>query len=265
MTLKIMSAAQKHLPPGVLNVVVGDQHLGAWLTEHPDIDHISFTGSTQTGRLVARSCAATLKRMTLELGGNDACIVLPGVDMSQVPLQVFISSMQNSGQFCSAAKRLYIHNDIYDEFAAAYTGIVNATKVGDGSDPTSGLGPVNNRLQFNKVNEFLLDIKNNNQKVLTGGEVHKGKGFFVPLTVVSDPPDNSKIVQEEPFGPVVPLLRFHTEEEVIKRANDSRMGLGGQVWGPYEQAQRIADQLETGTVWVNQMQNFTPLTYFGGW
>lgn len=214
---------------------------------------------------MARSCAATLKRMTLELGGNDACIVLPGVDIGQVALQVFISSMQNSGQFCAAAKRIYIHDDIFDEFATAYVGIINATKVGDGSDPSSGLGPVNNRLQFNKVNEFLADIQQKKQKVLTGGEIHKGKGFFVPVTVVSNPPDDSKIVAEEPFGPVVPLLRFNSEEDVIRRANDTRMGLGGQVWGPIEQAQRIADQLETGTVWVNQMQSFSPLTYFGGW
>jgi acyl-CoA reductase-like NAD-dependent aldehyde dehydrogenase len=215
--------------------------------------------------MVAKSCAATLKRMTLELGGNDACIVLPGVDLQQVALQVFISSMQNSGQFCAAAKRIYVHNDIYDDFATAYTNICKATKVGDGSDEANGMGPVNNRMQFNKVNEFLADIQANKQKVLTGGEIHKGKGFFIPLTVVDNPPENSKIVQEEPFGPIVPLLRFQTDEEVIKRANDTRMGLGGQVWGPIDRAQNIADQLETGTVWVNQMQSFLPMTYFGGW
>lgn len=265
MTIQFIVAAQKYLPPGVIQIVVGDDSLGPMLTEHPDIDHISFTGSTNTGRLVAKSCAATLKRMTLELGGNDACIILPGIDMTHVPLQVFLSALQNSGQFCAAAKRIYVHEDIYDEFAAQLVGIAKATKMGDGMDPANGLGPVNNRQQFNKVNEFLADIAANKQKVLVGGEKHTDKGFFVPATIVDNPPDTSKIVIEEPFGPVLPLLKFKDEDEVVRRANDTRMGLGGMVWGPIEQAQRIADRLETGTVWVNQMQNFNPLSYFGGW
>jgi acyl-CoA reductase-like NAD-dependent aldehyde dehydrogenase len=240
----------KHLPPGVVQIVLGDDNLGPWVTEHPDIRKISFTGSTATGRLVAKSCAATLKRFTLELGGNDACIVLPDVDVDSVAPTVLLSAFFNSGQVCHAAKRLYVHEDVYDKLSAALVKAAKEAGVGKGSDEGVMYGPLNNRQVYEKVSEFFADSQKNNHDFLTGGKIPEGKGFFAPLTIVNNPPEDSRLVQEEPFGPIVPLLKWKDDADVIKRVNASSWGLGATIFGKdLARVETLARQVESGVVW----------------
>ncbi len=264
--IRIIEAAQKIFPPGVVQIVVGDDNLGPWITEHPRIQKISFTGSTVTGRLVAKSCSATLKRFTLELGGNDPCIVLPQQsDMATAAQNVLLSAFFNSGQVCIAAKRIYVHEDIYDEFKATLAQVVQNFKVGPGNEEGVMFGPINNKMQYNKVAEFFEESKNKKFNFISGGEVEKKDGYFYPLSIVDNPPEDSKLVQEEPFGPIVPLLKWKDEADLLKRVNDSQWGLGATVWGSDNAAaERIARQVESGTVWINRMVSHHPAVPFGG-
>ncbi|MDG5498019.1 aldehyde dehydrogenase family protein [Niveispirillum sp. BGYR6] len=263
--LKLAELVRDHLPPGVFNVVSGGDALGPWMTAHPGIDKISFTGSTATGRRVMESAAANLKRLTLELGGNDAAIVLPDVDVATVAPQLFWSAFGNSGQICVATKRLYIHADIYDQMAAALVDCANSHKVGNGFDLEVALGPIQNRVQFNRVRDLIADARQSGLRFLTGGEVPDGPGNFVPVTLVDNPPEDSRVVQEEAFGPVLPLLKFTDIDDVVARANASEYGLGGAVWSADEaKAAEIAARLDTGTVWINQPPYIMPWTPFGG-
>ncbi|PWY97390.1 aldehyde dehydrogenase [Testicularia cyperi] len=264
--IRIIESAQKHFPPGVVQIIVGDDSLGPWITEHPRIQKISFTGSTATGRLVARSCAATLKRFTLELGGNDPNVVLPEQDdLAHVAQQVALNAFFNSGQVCIASKRIYVHEDIYDQFSQAVAQAAQNLKVGPGDQEGVMFGPVNNKMQYNKVGEFFKDSQDKGHKFLTGGAPTDGAGYFYPLSVVDNPPEDSKIVQEEPFGPIVPLLKWKDEDDLIRRVNDSEWGLGAIVWGSnLERVERIARQIESGTVWTNSQVELVPEVPFGG-
>ena len=253
------------LPPGVLNVISGGDSLGPWMTQHPGIDKISFTGSTQTGRRVMESASANLKRLTLELGGNDASIVMPDVDVEALAPQLFWGTFTNGAQFCMAIKRLYIHEDIYDPLAAALMRIARETPMGAGTTPGVKLGPVQNRMQFERLKNLLDDTHRNGYRLLVGGELPGGNGNFFPVTLVDNPPDDSRIVREEPFGPILPLLKFSSVDEVIARANQGEFGLGGSVWCKDEaRAMEIAQQLQTGTVWVNEIHTFSPLKPMAG-
>jgi acyl-CoA reductase-like NAD-dependent aldehyde dehydrogenase len=264
-TLKLGELLRDVLPAGVLNIVSGGNELGAWITSHPDIRKISFTGSTATGRKIMESCSGNLKRLTLELGGNDPAIVLPDVDVEETAKQLFWAAFQNSAQFCVAAKRVYIHEDIYDDLAAALVRYAKTVKVGDGSQQGTDLGPIQNRMQFEKLKDLFSDIQANNQKVLLGGEIPEGPGYFVPVTIVDNPPEDSRIVSEEPFGPVLPLLKFTDVDEVVSRANNTEYGLAASVWGKDIAAARtVAEQIEAGTVWINEIHSFSPHVAFGG-
>jgi len=264
-TLKLGELLRDILPAGVLNIVSGGNDLGAWMTAHPDIKKISFTGSTATGRKIMASASGNLKRITLELGGNDPAIVLPDVDVAETAKQLFWAAFQNSAQFCVAAKRLYIHEDIYDELAAALVDYAKTIKVGDGSEQGTDLGPIQNRMQFEKLKDLLADSKENGQKFLLGGEVIEGPGYFVPVTIIDNPPEDSRVVVEEAFGPILPLLKFNDIEDVIKRANNSEYGLAASVWGRDTTAARaIANRIEAGTVWINEIHSFSPHVAFGG-
>lgn len=264
--LRLAELMRPHMPPGVFNVVCGGDQVGPWMTAHPGIDKVSFTGSTATGRRVMASAAANLKRLTLELGGNDAAIVLPDIDVKAVADRLFWAAFGNSGQICIATKRMYIHNDVYDAVAAALVEIARRTKVGDGLQQGSELGPIQNKLQFERVKSLIEDAKANGQTFLVGGEVPSDQtGYFVPVTIVDNPPDDSRVVVEEAFGPVLPLLRFTDVADAIERANASEYGLGGSVWTADEaKGTEIASQLETGTVWINEAQYIMPWTPFGG-
>ncbi len=265
-TLRIAELIKDVVPAGVVNIITGEDSLGPLITQHPDIDKITFTGSTATGKKIMEGASADLKRITLELGGNDASIVLPDADVSKVAEQLFWSSFTNAGQICVAAKRIYIHEDIYDELSAAIAEYAKNVVVGDGSEQGTGVGPIQNKKQYDRVLELIQDAKDNGYKFLVGGEVDpSGSGYYVPITILDNPPEDARIVAEEQFGPVMPLMKFSTEEEVIQRANNSDYGLAGAVWtGNPDKGVEIAEQLETGTVWVNEYLHLSPFAPFGG-
>jgi acyl-CoA reductase-like NAD-dependent aldehyde dehydrogenase len=265
--LKFGELAKELVPAGVLNVISGGDDLGKWMTAHPDINKIAFTGSTETGRHVMRSAADTIKRVTLELGGNDPAIVLPDVDPKSIAPALFWAAFQNNAQFCNAAKRLYIHADIYADVRAALVDFIrNEVRVGDGANAETTLGPIQNSMQYEKVKEYFADCHKNGYEFAVGGEIDENApGWFVPVTLVDNPPEDSRIVKEEPFGPILPLLKWSDEADVIKRANDTIYGLGASVWGKDQAAvQRIGSQLEAGTVWLNEVHQYSPFQAFGG-
>lgn len=265
-SLRFGQIAQSVLPAGVLSVVSGGDELGPQMTAHADIAKISFTGSTETGKHVIRSAAATVKRLTLEMGGNDAAIVMPDADWQAIIAPLFWGAVGNSGQWCVGIKRLYVHRSFHAEFVAAFVDYARQQKVGDGLDPSVSVGPVQNRMQFEKLKGVLANIRDNGQKVVLGGEVDERRaGYFIPVTVVDNPPEDSLIVQQEQFGPIVPILAYDEVDEVVARANASPFGLGGSVWGRDVQAAvAVANRLETGMVWVNEIHTQGVDIPFGG-
>ena len=264
-TLKLGELLRNVFPPGVLNVLAGSDELGQWMTEHPGIDKISFTGSVATGKKVMASAAGTLKRVTLELGGNDAAIVLDDVDPQAVAPRLFFAACVNSGQVCMAIKRIYAHERIYDALCAALGEEARKARVGDGLDPQTQFGPIQNRVQYERVLGILADAKRGGARILAGGELPERPGYFIPPTVVTDLDENSRLVREEQFGPVIPVLRFSSEDDAVRRANDTRFGLAGSVWSrDPERAAAVAARLEVGTAWVNQHRTTSATVPFGG-
>ena len=265
-TLRIAELIKDVVPAGTVNIITGPDELGPLITEHPDIDKITFTGSTATGKKIMEGASRDLKRITLELGGNDASIVLPDADVEKVAEQLFWSSFSNAGQICVAAKRIYIHEDIYDDLSKAIAEYAKGVVVGDGSQQGTGVGPIQNKKQFDRVCELIQDAKDQGYQFLTGGDVDpSGTGYYVPITILDNPPEDARIVAEEQFGPVMPLMKFSSVEEAIERANNSEYGLAGAVWTKdADKGVEIAEQLETGTVWVNEYLHISPLAPFGG-
>jgi aldehyde dehydrogenase (NAD+) len=264
-TLKLGELAATILPAGVLNIISGGDNLGPWMTEHPGFDKISFTGSTQTGRRVMASAAPTLKRVTLELGGNDPAIVLPDANVEKIAEELFWAAFRNNGQICIATKRMYVHADVYEKLRDALVAYSKTVKIGDGSEQGTQIGPINNQPQYERVLGLIEDSKDKGYTILTGGEASDAPGYFIPVTIIDNPPENSRIVQEEQFGPVLPLIKFDDIEDVIARANASDYGLGGSVWGTdVDKAFAVAQRIASGTVWVNEVQHLSPLAAFGG-
>ncbi|TAL03075.1 MAG: aldehyde dehydrogenase family protein [Rhodospirillaceae bacterium] len=264
-TLKLGELLIDILPPGVLNIISGGDRLGPLLTEHPGIDKISFTGSTVTGRAVMRSASQTLKRVTLELGGNDPAIVLPDVDVEKVATKLFWGVFSNSGQVCIAAKRIYVHDAIYDRFAAKMTALAKANVPGNGEAADVRLGPVQNKAQFNRVQDLIDDARARGYKFLTEPGAGKAVGYFIAPTIIDNPPDDARVVVEEPFGPLVPLLRYASVDEAVRRANASEFALAGSIWSAdLELAAQIANRLDAGTVWINTVQAISPTIPFAG-
>lgn len=240
------------LPPGVVNVIADRNDLGAQLTGHPDVAKVAFTGSTATGKKVMATAAAGVKRVTLELGGNDAAIVLDDVDPRAVARKVYGGAMTNAGQICVAIKRAYVPASMYDAFCAELAELAKAAVVDDGSKQGTTIGPIQNRTQFEKVRALLADAKEHGT-VLAGGEPLERPGYFIPPTIVRDLDDDAPLVREEQFGPVLPVLKYDDIDDVVARANDSEYGLGGTIWGKdVARATEIAKRIDTGTVWVNQ-------------
>ena len=264
-TLRLGELAQRVLPPGVLNVVAGGNDLGQWITEHPGIDKISFTGSVATGKRVLASAAGTLKRVTLELGGNDAAIVLDDVKPAEVAPRIFQAAFVNSGQVCMAIKRLYVHDSIYDAMCDELVALARKARVGDGFDPDVTMGPVQNKMQYERVLGILEDTRRSGARILTGGNPLPGDGYFIEPTIVADIAEGTRLVDEEPFGPVLPVIRYTDIDDAIRRANDTRFGLGGSIWtNDLARGEALAARLEAGTAWVNQHVGTEAGVPFGG-
>ncbi|WP_237748827.1 aldehyde dehydrogenase family protein [Sphingobium sp. ba1] len=264
--LRIGELLRDVIPAGVLNIISGGDALGPMVTAHPGIDKVSFTGSTATGKRVMASAAVDLKRVTLELGGNDAAIILPDVDVDAVAKDLFWAAFRNSAQICIATKRMYVHEAIYDRLSRAIADYAESVKMGDGSEQGTQLGPVQNKQQYARVIDIIDDCKSSGYRFLTGGDVPTDKpGYFIPVTIIDNPPENSRVVQEEAFGPILPLLRFNDIDDVIAKANASEYGLAGSVWSAdTDAALSIAARMETGTVWINEVQHLSPFQAFAG-
>jgi acyl-CoA reductase-like NAD-dependent aldehyde dehydrogenase len=239
------------LPAGVCNVITDQNDLGDALTGHPDIAKITFTGSTQTGRKVMAQAAGTLKRLTLELGGNDPAIVLDDVDVKEIAAKVFAGAMINAGQLCTAIKRVYVPVHLYDLMCEELARLADGVVLGDGMDASTQMGPVQNKAHFDRMHSLLGNACREGT-VIAGGYVLERPGYFVRPTVVRDIADSARLVREEQFGPILPVLAYRTVDEAITRANDSIYGLTATVWGrDATRALEVAKQLESGTVWVN--------------
>jgi acyl-CoA reductase-like NAD-dependent aldehyde dehydrogenase len=263
-TLKFGELCARVLPPGVVNIIVDQNDLGPALTGHPDVAKVAFTGSTATGKKVMENVAGTLKRLTLELGGNDAAVVLDDVDPKEMAPQIYAGAMFNAGQACIAIKRLYVHDSIYDAVCSELGRLARETVVGDGLEQGTQMGPIQNKAQFEKVKGFLEDARRNGT-IVAGGGVLERQGYFVQPTIVRDIPDNARLVREEQFGPVLPVLRYSDIEDVIARANDTDFGLGGSVWSSdLDRAFAVAAKINSGTVWVNKHLDVGLDTPFAG-
>lgn len=252
------------LPAGVFNVIADANDLGNALGSHPDIRKVAFTGSTATGRKVMANAAPTLKHITLELGGNDPAIVLEDADPKAIAPTIFGAAFANSGQICFAIKRLYVHESIYDEMCTELATLADAAIVGDGMEQGTQFGPIQNKAQFDRVKELLEDTKANGT-IIAGGETLDRAGYFLRPTIVRDIEDGHRIVDEEQFGPILPVVKFSDVDEVIARANASEFGLGASVWSSdVERAKEQALKLDAGTVWVNKHLELPPHIPFGG-
>ncbi len=264
-TLRVVALLQEALPPGVLNAVAGGDNLGPVLTSHPDVAKICFTGSTRTGSAVMASAAPTVKRLTLELGGNDAGIVLPDCDPAAIAEGLFWGAFINNGQTCAALKRLYVHDSLYDGVCDALTAYAANIKTGNGLEEDSLLGPIQNRMQFDKVTRLVEQARSDGGRVLCGGNPVGGDGYFHPVTLVADAARGMALVDEEQFGPALPIIRYTSLDDALEQANAVDVGLGGSVWSSDSaRARDIAMQLECGTAWVNKHGGLRPDTPFGG-
>lgn len=263
--LRFGEIAKDILPDGVLNVVTGEGDIGAAMTSHKDIQKIVFTGSTPTGKAIMKSAADNLTRLTLELGGNDAGIVLADADIAACAPKIFATSFINNGQTCAALKRLYVHESVHDELCEALTNMAKSMKTGNGFDEDTDFGPLQNQKQLDIVKALAEDAKDRGANFLCGGEVTDESGYFYPITLVSNINDGARLVDEEQFGPILPIIKFSNVEEAIASANRLQVGLGGSVWSQdIKEAQSIASRLECGTVWINNHAMVQPDAPFGG-
>lgn len=263
-TLYIGGLFRDIVPAGVLNIVIDNNDLGHVLTNHPKVRKISFTGSTETGMKVMTSGAQTLKRLTLELGGNDSGIVLDDCDPDTVSQMLFNSAFMNNGQVCVALKRLYVHSTQYDAVCDNLAKIANETIVGPGLQQGTQLGPVQNSVQYEKLRALIEEARVDGT-IIAGGDTPEGPGYFINPTIVRDIPDDARLVTDEQFGPVLPVLRYEDIDDVIARANDTNYGLGNSIWSSSpERAAAVAARLDSGSVWINKHGDIGPDTPFAG-
>lgn len=264
-TARFVELANEVLPPGVLNLVAAESGIGSAMARHPGIQKIVFTGSTPTGKSIMQNGAGNLKRCTLELGGNDAGIVLPDVDARAIAPRLFAAGFHNNGQTCAALKRLYVHRSVHDDVCRELVAIARTVKTGNGLEPDVDFGPLQNREQLEFVSELAEDARRNGGRFLCGGERMPGPGYFFPITIVAGLSDGTRLVDEEQFGPILPVIEYSDVDEVIERANRSPFGLGGSVWSSdLDEATRLAGRLDCGTAWVNDHASIQPDAPFGG-
>ncbi|MDP5225747.1 MULTISPECIES: aldehyde dehydrogenase family protein [Arthrobacter] len=264
--LALAEVMNQAIPEGLLTVVSGGRDVGEALASHPAIGKVMFTGSTATGKAIIRSSADTVKRLTLELGGNDAGIVLPDADPAAIAEGLFWGAFINTGQTCAALKRLYVHEDIYDAVCDALTAYAAAVPMGVGLDENNVLGPLQNKAQFDIVSRLVESAKASGARVLLGGNPEADQpGYFYPATLVADIDDTNPLVAEEQFGPALPIIRYSTVEEAVAKANGLEVGLGASVWSSdTARAREVAALLQAGTVWINEHGAIDPRVPFGG-
>ena len=263
-TLEMVRLINGVLPPGVLNTVSGNGMVGDVLVRHLDVKKIMFTGSGSTGRKIIEASAGNMARLTLELGGNDAAIVLPDADPQAIAQDLFWGAFINMGQTCACAKRLYVHESKYEAVIAALKAVAEAMPMGDGMQDGILLGPVQNRMQFDKVCGLVESARREGAQIVTGGQP-KPDSLFFPITLVANIKDGSPLVDEEQFGPVLPIISYSDVDEAIRNANRLDAALGASVWSSdLQEAQRVALQLQAGTVWINQHGAIHPMVPFGG-
>lgn len=264
-SLLVADILREILPAGVINVIAGPGSVGAELAGHPDVRKISFTGSVATGKKIMQYAASDLKRVTLELGGNDPAIVLDDVEPSAVVDGLFWGAFTNSGQVCTAIKRLYVHEKVYAPIVDGLIERAKAVKVGDGLDADTQLGPINNKMQFDKVSSLVEDARQNGARIATGGKALDRPGYFYPPTIVTDARAGMRLVDEEQFGTALPVIKYRNLDAVFEEANRTHYGLGGSVWtSNMGRGEELVQRLESGTGWVNQHMDITPFTPFGG-
>ncbi|WP_180015536.1 aldehyde dehydrogenase family protein [Acinetobacter sp. YH16031] len=265
-TLRLGELIQQEVAPGVVSILTGGGEVGANLTSHPAIAKVVFTGSTATGQRIMQNAAATFKHLTLELGGNDAGIVLPDTDIQAMATRIFNGAFINMGQTCAALKRLYVHDSQYDSLAQELVKVAQQQSLGDGLAETTTFGPVQNIKQYQKVQTMIQEAQDEGAIVMTSGQNLPDTGYFIAPTIVTNVSPDSRLVQEEQFGPVLPLIRYHDIEEVLTEANNTDFGLGGSIWSSnLEQAQQFAQRLSCGTAWINTHGEIFPHVPFGGW
>lgn len=263
-TLRLVELMNRVLPPGVVNCVSGGNELGAAMSRHPGIAKIVFTGSIQTGRRIMEASAANLKRLTLELGGNDPGIVLDDADPAEIAQGIFWGAFLNSGQTCAALKRLYVPDALYDAVCAALVELARSTPMGNGLEEGTALGPLQNAAQFDKVRDLVETARAEGAQVLCGG-APLGKGYFYPATIIGDARDGMRIVDEEQFGPVLPVIRYTSLDKAIEAANGLEYGLAASVWSSDPaRAREVATRIEAGTVYINTHADIAPDVPFGG-
>jgi acyl-CoA reductase-like NAD-dependent aldehyde dehydrogenase len=265
-TLRLGELLQSVFPAGVLNVVAGGDDTGAEMTRHPLAAKVSFTGSIEAGKAVAAAVAPDLKRLTLELGGNDPAIVLDDADVAATAQGLFTGGFYNNGQVCGAVKRVYVPEKLYGALAAELARIADSMVVGDGTDAATQLGPVQNVSQFDRVRKLLDAALNDGAKAVAGGERVGDHGYFLRPTIVTDAHAGQPIVDEEQFGPVLPLIPYTDLADAIRQANDTHFGLGASVWGANSgRLEEVALQIESGTVYFNgHALNYGPHVPFAG-
>jgi acyl-CoA reductase-like NAD-dependent aldehyde dehydrogenase len=264
-TLALGRIAARVLPPGVVNVVSGASEAGERLTRHPAVRKITFTGSTETGRRIMENASPRLKRLTLELGGNDAGIVLEDADPQAIAADIFWAKFSNCGQVCAALKRLYVHRSIFAPLYAALAAVAGGVKIGPGLSSGVQIGPMQNRAQRDRMAATVADAIAAGARIIYQSEIPSGEGYFFPITLLADVPEAADVVRGETFGPVLAVMPYDDVEEAIARANATEYGLGGSVWSPdVARATAIAERLEAGSVWVNQHPSMDPNVPFGG-
>jgi betaine-aldehyde dehydrogenase len=261
-------ALEAGLPAGVLNVVTGSDDVGKALVAHPDVRVISLTGATETGKAVMREASGTLKRLHMELGGKAPFVVFDDADLEAAAQGAVAGGFVNTGQDCTAATRIYVQRGALDAFVKRYLELVGQVRVGDPASPQTDMGPLVSEAQLHRVEALVQSVKGVG-RFLAGGERASvpgmANGFFFQPTVITDVPDDAKVVTEEIFGPVTVVLPFDDEAEVVRRANAVRYALAGSVWtSNVQRAMRMSAALEFGTVWVNDHLPLTPEMPHGG-
>lgn len=262
--LRVVELLGSVLPAGVLNTVSGGAAVGRALIADARVRMVSFTGSVGTGVAIARAAAENLAKVVLELGGNDACVVLPDADVEHVAREVFWRSMTNSGQFCAAVKRVYVPRSLEPAFVAASADAARSVTVGDGMERTTDLGPLVSRAALTRLGGIVDDAVLAGAEVVTGGAPLDRRGHFYPPTIVRNLPAGTRLEHDEQFGPVLPVIAYDDVAEAVARANATRFALGGSVWGPSDAAREVADALVCGTAWVNTHGDLRPDAPFGG-